>query len=264
MSSSFDDSFDHLVSNSPAAPTQPFDDGYVVYVSHFADSEPIPDATSPPPIYVSGGDPTEFSSFSPEANGKLSDGGYVASDGPILPSMEEMQPEEGFALREWRRQNAIRLEEKEKKEKELLSHIIDEADEYKVDFYSRRKVSCETNKATNREKEKLFGASQEKFHAEADKNYWKTTAELIPNELPAIERKRGKKKDEDNKKTTSIVMIQGPKPGKPTDLSRMRQILIKLKHNTPPQLKPSPPAPGPTIDTKTDTIAAAPKAVAVA
>ena len=53
------------------------------------------------------------------------------------------------------RENAIRLEEKEKKEKELLSQIIDEADEYKVDFYQRQKVACENNKANNREKEKV-------------------------------------------------------------------------------------------------------------
>lgn len=56
------------------------------------------------------------------------------------------------------RQNAITLEEKEKREKELLSQIIDEADEYKVEFYRRRTITCETNKTTNREKEKVrFG-----------------------------------------------------------------------------------------------------------
>lgn len=94
-----------------------------------------------------------------------------------------------------------------------------------------------------------------KFHAEADKNYWKAIAELIPNEVPAIEKKRGKK---DQDKKPSIVVIQGPKPGKPTDLSRMRQILLKLKHNTPPHLKPSPPpAPAPAKDAKTGNSASA-------
>lgn len=53
------------------------------------------------------------------------------------------------------RENAILLEEKEKREKELLSQIIDEADEYKVDFYRRRKITCEHNIVTNREKEKV-------------------------------------------------------------------------------------------------------------
>ncbi|CAH2057538.1 unnamed protein product, partial [Thlaspi arvense] len=180
---------------------------------------PIPENPSPPPIYASGGglsaDPAEFSSLSPESNGKVFDDGYVASNGPMLSPPAEMGPEEGAALREWRRQNAIRLEEKEKKEKEMLTQIIAEAEEYKVDFYRRRKLSCETNKTTNREKEKerkimeieeekatmsrilqLFLASHEKFHAEADKDYWKSIAELIPKEVPAIEKKRGKKEQE--------------------------------------------------------------------
>lgn len=78
--------------------------------------------------------------------------------------------------------------------------------------------------------------SQEKFHAEASNNYFKATAELIPKEVPKIE-KRGKKLEEKN---PSIVVIQGPKPGKPTDLSRMRQILVKLKHNVPAHMKPPP------------------------
>lgn len=85
----------------------------------------------------------------------------------------------------------------------------------------------------------LFLANQEKFHAEANKNYWKSIAELIPNEVPTIENKRGKK---DQEKKPSVVVIKGPKPGKPTDLSRMQQILVKLKHNTPAHLKHAPPA----------------------
>lgn len=267
----------------PVASSRPFDDGYLGYdprlpsqrfdsFSNFAESESvkdsvgdspifhsnsysagddvftshsIPETPSPPPIYGSGGgfvsDPHQFSSFSPEANGKGFDGGFGGSDGPILPPPSELEPEEGFARREWRRQNAIQLEEKEKREKELLSQIIHEADEFKVEFYRKRQITCENNKATNREKEKLFVASRDKFHAEADKNYWKAIAELVPKEVPAIEKKRGKKKEQDNK--PSIVVIQGPKPGKPTDCSRMRQILLKLKHNTPAHLKPSPPPP---------------------
>jgi hypothetical protein len=202
--------------------------------------------------------PAEFPSFSPEVNGEVLD---RVSDGPILPSLDEMLPEEGSALREWRRLNADRLEKKEKREKEMLGQIIDEAHDYKVDFYQKRKLTSETNKATNREKEKSFVASQEKFHTEAEKNYWKAIAELVPNEIAAIEKKRGKK--EQDKKQPSVVVVQGPKPGKPTDLSRMRQILIKLKHNTPPHFIPVPPTP--PVDPKVTVLPpAASKGVTVA
>ena len=61
-------------------------------------------------------------------------------------------------------------------------------------------------------------------------------ASLIPREVPTIEKKKGKK-DQDKKKPF-VSTVQGSKPGKSTDLSRMRQILVKLKHNTLPHLKP--------------------------
>lgn len=83
-------------------------------------------------------------------------------------------------------------------------------------------------------------ANQEKFHKEADKHYWKAIAELIPREVPNIDKKRSKK---DPEKKSSITIIQGPKPGKPTDLSRMRQICLKLKQTPPPHMMPPPPAP---------------------
>ncbi|XP_022747560.1 clathrin light chain 1-like [Durio zibethinus] len=184
----------------------------------------MPETPSPPPIYGIG---SGYSAFSSEQNGKRFNREFGGLDRLIFPPPAEMEPEEGSALREWRRQNAIRLEEKEKKEKEMLEQIIKEAEEYKVEFYMKRITAVENNKASNRKKEKLVLGAREKFHAEAEKNYWEAIAELIPHEVPAIE-KMGKK---DKEKKPSIVVIQGPKPGKPTDLSRMRQILVKLKHN---------------------------------
>ncbi|KAH9329566.1 hypothetical protein KI387_001674 [Taxus chinensis] len=260
----FDSSFadDHFAHSDNGA----FDDGDLAGTGSVAGA-----ATPPPPVYVTisedeedpmqqqpqhqadASPPLLFESqsldYSPQAPSADLNGNQtpfdvyeygMPSDGPILPPPDEMQ-EEGFVLREWRRQNAIRLEEKERTEKEMLHQIIDEADAFREEFYNKRKIHCETNKNNNRDKEKVFLSNQEKFHANADKQYWKAVAELIPHELPSIDTKRGGK-DRDKKKPT-VVINQGPKPGKPTDLSRMRQILLKLKHNPPPHMKPPPPKP---------------------
>ncbi|CAO2825655.1 unnamed protein product [Amaranthus hypochondriacus] len=264
--SSFADSFEEINPDSHSAEsTHPFedDDGYVAVgdYSNFADVEPVKVSADESAIFNDNDDDIFGSNDNSGDNGVFFD-----SNGPILPPPSEMQ-EEGVALREWRRQNAIQLEEKEKREKEILSQIIEEATEYKVAFHEKRKVTCENNIKNNREKEKLFLENHEKFHKEADKNYWKAIAELIPNEVPAIERKRGKK---DQEKKPSIAVIQGPKPGKPTDLARMRQILVKLKHSPPTHLKlASPPADAKTSETpaeppKTAAVVTTPEAVVAA
>ncbi|KAK1264589.1 Clathrin light chain 1 [Acorus gramineus] len=267
----FDD--DGYLGYDPRLPSQRFD----AFTSFAGDDDSVKEAAEdvvspvytpgddgfPPPspeIPIYGSDSKGYAPFSPESAGK----GFAApSNGPILPPPAEMEPDEGFVLREWRRQNAIQLEEKERREKELVMQIREEADEYKVDFHRRRMINCETNKTNNREKEKLFMASQEKFHANADKHYWKAIAELIPHELPSIEKKKGKKEE----KKPSILVIHGPKPGKPTDLARMRQILVKLKHSPPPHMKTSPPpaaAPAaPAKDAKSSSAAVVSQAASV-
>lgn len=55
--------------------------------------------------------------------------------------------------------NALRLEEKEKAEKELRSQIIQEGEEYIKAFHEKRLKSIETNKLTNREGEKVSCAT---------------------------------------------------------------------------------------------------------
>ncbi|XP_010534932.1 PREDICTED: clathrin light chain 2 [Tarenaya hassleriana] len=231
------------------------DDSFVILGDDSSESAPVISSFDATESFFSGYDDSSvpvqssaddvFTAPSPDYGGYSNGDGFFGSnggsDGPVLPPPSEMESEEGFAIREWRRQNATKLEEKEKREKEMLSQIIEEANQYKAEFYKKREVTCENNKADNREKEKHLLASQEKFYAEADKNYWKAIAELIPKEVAQIEKRRGKK---DQEKKASIAVIQGPKPGKPTDLARMRQIVVKLKQNPPPHLRlTSQPAP---------------------
>ncbi|KAL8103782.1 clathrin light chain 1-like [Apium graveolens] len=243
MSSSFDtyslDDDDY--SYSAAAPPPPFTSDEVT-VDHVSSPDPYGFGSDPNAGYS---ETTPFESSMPVSNGNgngydLGDdaGGIFSSDGPVLPPPADMV-EEGAALRQWRRENAIRLEENEKREKELRNKIIEEAIDFKNEFYEKRKLYIDGKRDSNREKEKVYLANQEKFHKEADKQYWKTIGEIIPREVPNIE-KRGKK---DKDKKPSITVIQGPKPGKPTDLSRMRHLLLKLKHTPPPHMVTPPPAP---------------------
>jgi hypothetical protein len=133
MSSSFPDSFTQPGDDSvpSTGSTRPFDDdGHLGYdprlpsqrfdsfaATHFADSDSLKDSATDSPMFhsnnnndnsFSGGDDVFASQpdeeiYAEEANGEGFDGGFPGSDGPILPPPMEMEPEEGFALREWRR-----------------------------------------------------------------------------------------------------------------------------------------------------------------
>lgn len=63
------------------------------------------------------------------------------------------------------RQNAIRLEENEKREKEIRNRIIEEGEEHNKAFYEKRKLNIETNKTNNRDKENVsFFPESCEFH----------------------------------------------------------------------------------------------------
>ncbi|CAD6338157.1 unnamed protein product [Miscanthus lutarioriparius] len=198
--------------SSPAA--APFHDDPFL---HFDGSAPAPADGFPasPDAYA----PSPFGM--PHSNGDLHDDPFAApadsNGGPILPPPTEMGREEGFLLREWRRYGNASLP-----------------------LASAAQICLPPLSAYNRSTPRLFLANQEKFHAGADKQYWKAISELIPHEIANIE-KRGARKDKEKEKKPGIVVIQGPKPGKPTDMARMRQILLKLKHTPPPHMKPPPP-----------------------
>ncbi|KAL9263416.1 Clathrin light chain 1-like protein [Drosera capensis] len=117
----------------------------------------------------------EFRNGNGNGKGKgFGDVRFGSDDGAGLCELDEVAGvEDGFAAREWRRLNAIRLEEKEMLEKELRNQILEEAEEFKHAFYEKRMLDIETSKTNNRDKDKVYVACQEKFHKEADKHYWK-------------------------------------------------------------------------------------------
>ncbi|KAJ6833917.1 clathrin light chain 2-like [Iris pallida] len=134
-----------------------------------------------------------------------------------------MAPEEGFVLREWRRlvrdpysftkdasflvivgggtPKCLLLEEKERKEKELRNEIILEAEEYKRAFYEKRKLTCESTRSIT-EKGEASPCRPGEIPRRSDKTVLEGYSELVPNEVPTLEKKRGKK-DQDKKPNAS-------------------------------------------------------------
>jgi hypothetical protein len=109
--------------------------------------------------------PCGDSSPRPETQSPPSINSFDDTNDSILPPPSAMEKEEGFALREWRRLNALRLEEKEKEEKEMVQQILEAAEQYKAEFYSKRNVTIENNKKLNREKEKVICLYSKSHHS---------------------------------------------------------------------------------------------------
>ncbi|KAG6752426.1 hypothetical protein POTOM_044654 [Populus tomentosa] len=92
--------------------------------------------------------------------------------------------------------------------------------------------ACANHKwATPLAQENFFNDNN--MHSSEVYGFGMPSPKIIPREVPSIDKRRGRKVDEEK---PSIAVIQGPKPGKPTDLSRMRQLFVKLEQNPPPHM----------------------------
>jgi uncharacterized membrane protein len=60
-----------------------------------------------------------------------------------------------FLFQQRLRKNAMELEKKEQKERELRAQIIAEAEEFKKAFFEKRIQNCASNMVNNREREKV-------------------------------------------------------------------------------------------------------------
>ncbi|KAJ6383455.1 hypothetical protein OIU78_026857 [Salix suchowensis] len=87
----------------------------------------------------------------------------------------------------------------------MRTQIINEAEDYIRAFNEKRQQNC------SEQRKRLYLANQEKFHKEADQHYWKAIADIVPREVPNIEKRRGRKDDE---KKPSLEDAKDEKNGK--------------------------------------------------
>jgi len=157
-------------------------------------------------------------------------GDDFVSDGPVLPDPKDME-EESILLREWRRKKALELEEKARISREKHAEIIDSAKAETKKFYEKQKQTVAENKVTNREREKAFLSQLESLNAKKGGNTWESVTQFINFESATVKKDSKKPKPGEPQRTSAL--LNSAKPGKHTDMTRMRQVLLKLKR-TPP------------------------------
>nr|AQQ11757.1 clathrin light chain 2b [Chara australis] len=152
-------------------------------------------------------------------------------------------------IHEWRRQRAKELQKKADMEKKKKADILQQASIQREAMVSERSKAIAAAYKTNREKEKVYLAELEwSMQTKPGGNYWATVAKIADDAKVGAEEKekparagsvdRGKDKgrrgsgaaSSPSTSTSAGSPAALPKPGKQTDLTRMRQILNKLKH----------------------------------
>ncbi|CAI5464859.1 unnamed protein product [Closterium sp. Yama58-4] len=150
--------------------------------------------------------------------------------GAKLPPPSQMGSEESILLREWRRKKAIELEEKARISREKHQQVLEDSKAELEAFYKKREFQVTQAKANNREKEKAYVDNLLSLNSKQGGNYWESVCAFTNFDV-SIKKEKAKKKDEPTRMSTQL---NDAKPGKHTDLARMRQVLLKLKHNPPP------------------------------
>lgn len=163
-------------------------------------------------------------------NGNVLDEEY--NEGAKLPPPDAMGPEESTILREWKRKKAVELEEKARISREKHEQIIAQAKQEQEAFYKKRTAQVEQAKINNREKEDAYVANLESLNPKEGGNYWEAVVNHINFEAAAGKKDAKSKAKVDGPVRTSTLLAT-QKPGKQTDLARMRQILLKLKKSPP-------------------------------
>ncbi|GJP42344.1 hypothetical protein CLOM_g1918 [Closterium sp. NIES-68] len=156
-------------------------------------------------------------------------------DGAKLPPPSQMGSEESILLREWRRKKAIELEEKARVSREKHQQVLDDAKAELEAFYKKREMQVTQAKTNNRDKEKAYVDNLLSLNSKQGGNYWESVCAFTNFDV-SIKKEKAKKKDEPTRMSTQL---NDAKAGKHTDLARMRQVLLKLKHNPPPAFAPA-------------------------
>eukprot|EP00475_Leptophrys_vorax_P042508 TRINITY_DN8010_c0_g5_i1.p1 TRINITY_DN8010_c0_g5~~TRINITY_DN8010_c0_g5_i1.p1 ORF type:complete len:231 (-),score=47.79 TRINITY_DN8010_c0_g5_i1:695-1387(-) len=156
--------------------------------------------------------------------------------GATLPPPSQMASEESILLREWRRKKAIELEEKAKLSREKHQQVLEDAKAELEAFYKKRDMQVTQAKTNNREKEKAYVDNLLSLNSKQGGNYWESVCAFVNFDVPT---KKEKAKAKSGEPVRTSTLLNDAKPGKHTDLARMRQVLLKLKHNPPPSFAPA-------------------------
>ncbi|CAM6045376.1 unnamed protein product [Sphagnum compactum] len=165
--------------------------------------------------------------------------------------------------REWNRKNILEIKERQIRSKAQQELILEQAAKERECFYTERAAQLQATKIINREKERLFRAhmqSSQNCNSDEGNNTWEAVAALIGLDLEdqvvvsnsssssskklqdvKIAELLNSKLGTDPNSPIGIIMaardLDGrrlkdppPTPSKATDLSRFKEILMKLRH----------------------------------